>query len=247
MLNLYNKEIVNTQSLFSQNAGSVPVAAPQNAWPVLKNEDLILKSDMSMDLGGGEAFGISGILFTTEEKLVSENKVIVSGPSLLELEQNQPAEINYARFVVIRLKSEAIENKTTQQLYAIFRKLDYVRYHIFPNGFALRISTVQHREAVRISKTAVENKISFERVGQAFVNAYMALPEVDAVQIYFMTSLKKSDVFKQLDLISKKSNEITESLNEIFNGLKMDCSVCAQKTLCDEIEGLRDLHSKLNM
>lgn len=245
MFNLYNGEIAKTKEIFSNATGAVPLETSQ-AWSVLENEELILKSDMAMDLGGGEAFGISGILFTTDEVVVPQNQIFTCGPSILELSKlNSEAEINYARFVVIRLKKEAVKNKTSQQLYGIFRKLDYVRYHIFPDGFALRISTVQHREVVRVSKSAVERMIDFESVGTSFINAYSALPEVDAVQIYFLTSLQKSDELKRLDEISRKSNDITESLNEIFKGLKMDCSTCAQKPLCDEIEGLKELHASL--
>lgn len=244
MISLYNKEIEKVSQLF-KNA-KISETSKINAWPSSDNEELILRNDMAMDLGGGEAFGISGILFTTDDTLVPQNQIFTDGPSILELaEQKSDVEINYARFVLIRLKKDVMENKSAQQLYAIFRKLDYLRYHIYPQGFALRMSAVQHREIVRVSKNAVENKIDFEKVGAAFINAYLALSEVEAIQIYFMTSLQKTDAFKQLDLISKKSNEITESLNEIFKGLKMDCTTCGQKELCNEIEGLKELHSSL--
>jgi len=239
-MKLYNKEIQKVQNIFSKlNAVELNAA---ESWPVSEKEELILKSDMAVDLGGGEAYGISGILFTTEDEFISENKVIVAGPSIKELAESKSEEINYSRFVIIKLKKAAIENKTTQQLYAIFRKIDYIRYHVFLKGYALRISAVQHREAVRISKEAVTEGVNFGAVGAAFIQAYSSLPEVEAVKVYFCTSVEKSEIFKELDSISKKSNDITESLNEIFKGLKMDCNTCAQKSLCDEIEGLREMH-----
>ncbi|MCQ2575174.1 MAG: hypothetical protein MJ162_00425 [Treponema sp.] len=239
-MKLYDKEIQKVQTIFSQL--NPQVYSAEKPWPVSESEELILKSDMAVDLGGGEAYGISGILFTTKEDLVTENKVIVTGPSITESAKIEAEEVNYARFVIIKLKKSAVENKTTQQLYAIFRKIDYLRYHIFLEGYAMRISAVQHRESVRISKKAVSEGVEFDSVGAALIKAYCALPEVDSVQIYFCTSLKKTELFRQLDSISRKSNDITESLNEIFKGLKMDCNTCAQKPLCDEIEGLKELH-----
>jgi hypothetical protein len=37
---------------------------------------------------------------------------------------------------------------------------------------------------------------------------------------------------------------ITDSLNHIYENLKMDCSVCGQKAICDEVEGLKEMHMK---
>lgn len=244
MLTIFNKEIREVQNIFS-SAQSIEYKSSES-WPINENEELILKNDMAMDLGGGEAFGISGILFTTEDGLVDRNRIIIEGPNLIECASTAAEkEINYSRFVVVKLKKSAVEEKTSQQLYAIFRKLDYVRYHIFPKGFVLRISAVQHREVVRLSKEAINECISFEKVGNAFISAYLELTEVESVQIYFCTSYVKNDNFSNLDKISRRANEITESLNEIFKGLKMDCSTCGQKELCDEIDGLRELHQKV--
>lgn len=242
MLNIYDKEILNVQNLFlSENTTNF---SPVTPWQQQEADQLILKSDMAMDLGCGESYGVSGILFTTDESLVPENCISLCGPDLQSY-RNDFRDINYARFVIIRLKKETLENKDSQQLYGIFRKIDYVRYHIFLKGVSFRISAVQHREAVRVSKNAAEDGVSFTAVGSAFIKAYSELPEVEAVHIYFASGVEKQSIFKDLDKISRKSNDITESLNEIFKGLKMDCNTCAQKSLCDEIEGLKELHGKL--
>lgn len=245
-MDLYKKEIDRLVDLFSHRP--LLVFEPAKFWPKAQSEELILKSDMSFELGGNNAEAISGILFTTSDKNIPSNQIFISGKELTELNtlsESEKEEINYARIVVVCLKEEAIKDKTTQQLYAIFRKLDYIRFHAFIKGFALRISSVQHREVVRVSKEAIKNNISLEQVGATFIQAYSELPEVASVHIYFATSPQKDPLFKELSNISQKANQITESLNEIFQGLKMDCSTCGQKAICDEIDGMKELHQNL--
>ena len=35
---------------------------------------------------------------------------------------------------------------------------------------------------------------------------------------------------------------MTGTLTHIFEGLPTDCSVCALKDICDEVEGMKELH-----
>lgn len=245
-MELYTKEINKLKELFSHRP--LLQISSDKSWPKAPSEEIILKSDTAFELGGNTADAISGILFTTSKTLVPSNQVYVSGMELNEinsLAESEKENINYSRFVIVCLKDSAIQNKTSQQLYGIFRKLDYIRFHAFIKGFALRISSVQHREVVRVSKEAIQNGITLSQVGNSFINAYCELPEVEAVHIYFTTSPQKDSIFKELNQTSKKAYEITESLNEIFQGLKMDCSTCSQKAICDEIEGMKELHQNL--
>ena len=44
--------------------------------------------------------------------------------------------------------------------------------------------------------------------------------------------------------MAEKSNSITETLNHIMNSVNFDCNTCNLKPICDEVEGMRELHFK---
>lgn len=122
------------------------------------------------------------------------------------------------------------------------RATDYVRYHAFLKGYMMRISAVREREPVRVSKEAVSHGINFAAVGHGLINAYRKRPEVEAVSIYLSRSRILITYFKSE---AHRCEQITDSLNNIFNGLTMDCSTCSSRELCDEIDGLRQLHMSI--
>ena len=41
---------------------------------------------------------------------------------------------------------------------------------------------------------------------------------------------------------AKKANDITNTLTTILEGIPTDCSVCSLKGICDEVEGMKELH-----
>ena len=55
-----------------------------------------------------------------------------------------------------------------------------------------------------------------------------------------LTKSLLSDV--ALKALAKKSADVTGTLTHIFEGLPTDCSVCALKDICDEVEGMKELH-----
>ena len=41
---------------------------------------------------------------------------------------------------------------------------------------------------------------------------------------------------------AKKVHDITMTLSKILEGMPTDCTTCGLKDVCDEVEGLRELH-----
>ena len=41
---------------------------------------------------------------------------------------------------------------------------------------------------------------------------------------------------------AKKANDITNTLTTILEGIPTDCSICSLKGICDEVEGMKELH-----
>ena len=236
-MDLYDGEIRKLISMLeSHGVKRLPL---QKEWEMTEKENLILKSETAYELGGGSSQAVSAIAFTQDKELVPEDAVYLVGDDLRDIKND----ISYARITLIRLDREYIKNHDDNALYASMRATDYVRYHAFPKGYMMRISAVREREPVRVSKEAVSHGINFAAVGQGLINAYRKRPEVEAVSIYFVTEQDIDYTFLKSE--AHRCEQITDSLNNIFNGLTMDCSTCSSRELCDEIDGLRQLHMSI--
>ena len=104
----------------------------------------------------------------------------------------------------------------------------------------MRISAASQREMVRVGKTALEKGLGFEQVGKLFLQSYHKNPQVEAVKLVFITL---SDFpYEELEIYIKKAEEITKAIDHILKNLSMDCNVCSLKQICDEVEGMKELH-----
>lgn len=198
------------------------------------NFDLVLKSDMAYELGGGTLAAVSGLFFTPDSALVPADGICRLGPDLSEIKEDVP----YARLTLIRVAEGCFAGDA--QAYSDLRKMEYTRYHVNPEGYMMRISTASEREPVRISRKALKDGLSFEKVGRSFIKGYHSHPKVEAVKVIFVTA--EDFPYGQLAKLAHQGEEITKSMNHIFNNLIMDCSACNLKPVCDEVEGLRELH-----
>jgi CO dehydrogenase/acetyl-CoA synthase beta subunit len=236
-MQLYDKEILKFKKLIAE----YPIERENisKAWQMSEQEELILRGDMAYELGGGTMAAISGLGFVASEEIVPEDSIICVGQDLADIHQD----VAYARMTFIRLNQTVVEGKVDEQLYSAIRRIDYTRYHMFPRGFMMRISSVKEREVVRVSKKAIEQGATFSAIGKGFIEQYKKYPGVEAVQIYFIT-LPQAD-YPQIQNIARRLEQITESLNHIFHGIVMDCTTCNLKQVCDEVEGLRELHKKV--
>lgn len=246
MLRIYDKQISELNNLLNSKEAKTSSFDSENILDLLEREELILRSDTAIELGNDNSYAISSILFTTDINV--PNSIEIIGQDIQELIKNKNCtKSNYSRIVIVKLKADAVENKSSQQLYGIFRKLEYLRFNLFIKGLSFRISSIQNKEAVRISNDLIKKNVSFTQIGNTLINEYLKFPEVEAVKIIFIsnTNTEFNKIFEKIKTIANQVNNITDSLNEIFKGLKMDCSVCAQKQLCEEIDGLRELHGNI--
>ena len=127
-------------------------------------------------------------------------------------------------------------------IWATIKKVDYVKYHCFPNGYMIRSTSRQHKEAVRVSFSAVKNGIDFWSLGNLYISKYKENPRVKGVQVIFIT--EKAVDSKVLEEIAEKNHKIAEALNHIMNNIMFDCDTCSLKAVCDEVEGMKELHFK---
>jgi CO dehydrogenase/acetyl-CoA synthase beta subunit len=104
----------------------------------------------------------------------------------------------------------------------------------------IRSSSDSFREQVRVSKDAVKKGISFEQVGNSYIKEYKKNPNVLAVRVIFAT-VDDAD-YAEMRKDAKKVRDITKTLSKILEGMATDCHSCSLKEICDEVEGLKELH-----
>ena len=205
-------------------------------WPDVGDRNLILRSDMAYELGGGNLPGVSAMAVTCDENLVQSDSVYLLGPDLQDIK----ADTAYAKLVLVRLKEDSIGEGNA--LYQSVRKIEYVRYHVSPEGFMPRISASSKREAVRVGKEALGKGLDFAKAGQLYLDKYHENPAVEAVMICFITD--QGADFEKLAGYADKFEGITSAIDHIMKDVVMNCGACSLKEVCDEVEELRQLHVK---
>lgn len=243
MMKLYD-DVIKTEMKLMEADGAIfpPVSlstgehrvSRDSVWPEDDDNAVIFRSDMTYELGGGTLPAISSQTMTEDGELVPEDEILLYGPDLNQLKTDTA----YARLVFLRVKGDALGEGDA--LYNTIRKIDYTKYHVHPHGYMSRISSANHREPVRISKSAIAEGLSFEKIGIAYLNAYKKHPQIEAVKIVFITD--SAFDYRTLEEQCLKVEQITGALDHIFKDLKMDCHICSLKEVCDEAEGLRELH-----
>lgn len=236
-MNLYDEQIKTIKQMVDAGGGCKRLPA-DDAWNVTDKEQLVLRSDMAYELGGSMNPAVSAMAYTTSQDIIDGDGVFLTGQDLSQIK----GDTAYARITFIRFRNSFVEEADEQKIYALIKALEYVRFNLYVEGFMMRISSSREREAVRVSRNALENGISFANVGAEFIKAYKKHPEVEAVQIHYITA--DTIDYMELGKSSRICGGITDSLDHIFNGLVMDCSTCGSRELCDTIDGLRDIHKK---
>lgn len=210
---------------------------PSNVWPETKDFELVMLRDAAFELGGGGKSSVSFTCVTTDPALVPRDEILVYGGDLGHLRENTA----YARIALIQVGDiESDDEDDTEEAFRAIQSIDFVKYHVFPRGYMMRTSSESHREQVRISKEAVRQGISFRTVGNTFIRRYKSDPNVLAVKLIFVTA-QDAD-FKALQADAKAAKDITLTLSKILEGMPTDCGSCNLKPICDEVEGMKELH-----
>lgn len=235
-MKLYDEVIVEWDKLIKAYPINMYKVKTKDLWPDVGNKDMILRSDMAYELGAQKPglFALGATTMTSDNDLVSRDEIVVVGPELTGISED----VSYARLAICRVKDENMGEG--DKLYNGIRKIEYTRYHVNPKGFMIRVSTAHDIESVRVSKEAVEEGISFEEVGSLMIKEFHNNPNVEAVKLIFITEPEFD--YKTLEKTVKKTELITKTIDHIFNNLTMDCAACNLQEVCEEVEGMRELH-----
>ena len=192
---------------------------------------VIFLSDTAFELGGNQKPCVSSLAVSSDIEF--SNSVYLLGKDLNKIKADSP----FGKFVFIQV--ENFENE--QDTFNKIKELEALRYHLSVDGFMTRASALNMREQIRVSKKTVKSGVTFADYGNTLLQEYLKFPYVKNVEIYFVTDY---DNFEKLNSVAKKISQTTGALNHIFDNVMFDCATCNLKEICDEVDGLKELHLK---
>lgn len=223
-MNLFDDIIENIQSLTKD---SKPLSIHPSKVENAQSQNMVFQSDMAYEMNG-----YSITIPTTEIDI--EDSIECIGPDLDKLNSNSI----FCRIVLLKIKET---DKTAEALYNMIKRLEFTKYHVFPKGFMMRISSMMDKERVRVSKKEL-HKLSIEEVSNHFIDAYKKHKEVIGVKIIYIT-----DPNFNLDLITpliQKVKDRTNLIEHMTKDLNMNCDTCHEKVICDAVDGMKELHKQ---
>ena len=232
-MELYNALIRAARAMI----GGAPVRRwdyrEDDAWADSGESELVMLRDAAFELGGSGNPSANFTCATSDEQLVPRDEILLYGKDLPQMTED----ISFARLVFLQV--DEVLGEDDEATFQAIRDMEFVKYHVFPKGYMVRISSESNREQVRISRDALRGGVSFRRIGASYIRAYHKNPHVKRVQIVFLTD---HPAVAELAQAAKKVDDITKTLTHILEGLPTDCGSCTLKPICDEVEGMREMH-----
>lgn len=223
-MEFFDSLICELSDLISEYQKANYPCSEKNQWTDVGYSQVILQRDT--------AFELDGVGFNLVTSSDVEDGIVVIGDELCSI----TADRKFARVCLVQLE----DSDNEQDCYKTIKKVDYVKYHFFPEGYMIRTTSRSHKESVRVAKSALKKGISFEKAGNLLISKYKENPKVKAVKVIFVTASGAD--YKKLEAMAQKSGSIAETLNHIMNNVKFDCDTCNLKPICDEVEGMKELH-----
>lgn len=232
-MELYNSLINDTRAQLEGLSAKVWDYAPSDCWADTGASELVLQRDAAYEMGALGKGSANYVLFTSSSELVDKDQVILYGPDMGQIR----GDCDFARIVLLRV---GLLDDDDEAVYRTLKDIEFAKYHVYPEGYMVRMSPESSREQVRVSKKALGKGISFRSVGASYVAEYKKDANVLNATVIFITDPKAD--YAALQAAAKKASAVTGTLTHILEGLPTDCSICALKDICDEVEGMKELH-----
>ena len=232
-MELYNSLIKESNSLLDKGSPRAWEYRPGDAWKDIGSSELVLQKDAAYELGAMGKGSANYVLFTSSPELVDKDQILLYGADLGEIR----GDVDFARIVLLRV---GLIDGDDEAVYRTLKDIEFAKYHVYPEGYMVCMSPESYREQVRVSKQALKKGASFKNIGANYITAYKKDPNVLNATVIFVTAPGYD--YGAMKKLAKKANDVTGTLTHILEGLPTDCSVCALKDICDEVEGMKELH-----
>ncbi|MCT4687094.1 hypothetical protein [Vallitalea sp.] len=236
-MKLYDSIIKDTIDVLTPYTPRRFTVSDDLTWKIGHSNEILLKKDSQFELGGSFKSAVNYQCVTSSNNFINKDEILLYGEDLNKIKED----ISFARIVFLDIDNLGDDESS----YKAIKELEFIKYNMNLKGYMMRASAMDNREQVRVAKSAVADGISFKNIGNSFINEYKQAKFIRAVRIIFITL--NIPIYKKLAENAKKINKITLTLNHVLNNMNLDCSSCDLKPICDEVEGMRELHFKSNM
>ncbi len=199
------------------------------AWP--EKSSLVLQEDTAVELGGSRG-SLFMFLWSAQPKVITPGRISLIGPDLLETGETA---VPLTQIVLVK---GSFEND-----YETYQQLSDAVFDTRLEGVSTRIWPDRQKIWCRVSKDAMDRGFSLMRYGATLINSLNKLTAVDEVEVIFATEAMSKG--KLLAPAAEKVQDIVEALLQIYEDTHFDCETCEYSEVCEEVEGLREIHEGL--
>ena len=204
-------------------------------WPAAGDRNLVLQSDMAVELGNPANESLSFSIWTENSDAVTDNRITLIGP---DIPGSEGTRLPFGKIVLIEGSGFDEDNA-----YDRLREIDLVRFDISLRGYMMRAASRYMREWSRISKSAVEDGFSFSVLGSALIKELKKIDYIKSVEVILVTSTDE-DV-ASLKPIASQVGKINSAMTKMMEETSLDCDECEYNDVCDDVSELRAMHQAM--
>jgi len=206
-----------------------------SSWPASGSRDIVLRSDLGIELGSPAGESVSFLMWTGDSSLVSDGIITLLGPDINECSSKN---VPFGRVVLVKGSGFNAEN-----IYDRYREMDHLRYDVSLKGYMMRAVSQYMREWSRVSKEAISKGFSLLTLGGVLIDKYRKLNYIDAVEILFVTSSKKE--VRELRGMGERVMQYINAMRKMKEEISIDCDNCEYQAVCEEVDVLKKMRNSI--
>ena len=179
------------------------------AWSKASTKDIVLGSDVGVELGHPKEESVSFLIWTDKKDLIKDDRITIIGPDVFE---SKGKSLSFGKVTMVCVKGFNEENA-----YERHQEMDLIRHKLSLKGYMTRAISQYMREWSRISKEAVDNGFSFTILGSSLMEQLKQMEFVTSTETLFVTAAKADVTYLKTigDRVERSIKAITKMSEEI--------------------------------
>jgi len=204
-------------------------------WASGGKRNIVLKSDMGVELGNPSDESVSFLVWTNNLDLVQDGAIRLDGPDIWECENRH---MPFGKIMLIGGRGFDEENCCER-----YREMELLRYDLSLEGYMIRAVSQYMREWSRVSKKAVAARFSFSILGGALIKLYKSLEYIDAVEVFFVSS--SPEAIRRMRGFGEQMMRYIGAMRKLSDPHFLDCDSCEYQDVCDDVSELRAMRKSM--
>ena len=245
-MKLFDKYVKEAAALLQPylNEYGQAVEADGACWPLASRNAFIMERDTAVELGGYPKESVNLIVSSSSELPfdLEEFTQILDFAHAMRDENGRSAcmdcaETHQSFGKIVFLQTEEL---TDDKVYDFQQAVQLADLRLYLEHVMSRTSSRQYQMNLRIGRKAAEEGLGLDAMVRTMRQHFLQIPGVKDAAVILLAG--DSPLYKDLLPIAEKVKDVTAALNTMFEGIDMDCGSCSLNEICDEVEGLREMH-----